>query len=172
MATIIREVVIDVDATSVWDALRDFGALEEKLAPRFVTGCRLETADTRVVTFFNGAEARERLVGVNEDVRRLAYSVIESGFDATHHNAAAQVSEDGAGRSRFTWTVDVLPDELATPIGEMMDAGLNAIKAHLDQLARTLRVIESELVPMLRSVLDDPPAIQQALTDVRWTRMA
>jgi hypothetical protein len=134
MSTIIREVVIEADSTSVWDALRDFGALHEKLAPGFVTGCRLETSDTRVVTFFNGAEARERLVGVDEDARRLAYTVIESAFDATHHNAAAQVIDDGAGRSRFAWTVDVLPDELATPIGQMMDAGLAAIKEHLDQL--------------------------------------
>ena len=133
MSTIIREVVIEADATSVWDALRDFGALQEKLAPGFVTGCRLETSDTRVVTFFNGAEARERLVGVDEDARRLAYTVIESAFDATHHNAAAQIIDDGTGRSRFAWTVDVLPDELATPIGEMMEAGLAAIKEHLDQ---------------------------------------
>jgi hypothetical protein len=132
MATIIREVVVEADATSVWAALRDFGALQEKLAPGFVTGCRLETSDTRVVTFFNGAEARERLVGVDEDARRLAYTVIKSGFDATHHNGGAQVIDDGAGRSRFAWTVDVLPDELATPIMEMMEAGLDAIKANLD----------------------------------------
>ena len=132
MSTIIREVIIEADATSVWDALRDFGALQEKLAPGFVTGCRLETSDTRIVTFFNGAEARERLVGVDEEARRLAYSVIESGFDATHHNAAAQIIDDGAGRSRFAWTVDVLPDELATRIGEMMETGLDAMKEHLD----------------------------------------
>ena len=133
MSTIIREVVIDADATSVWDALRDFGALEEKLAPGFVIRCELESSDTRLVTFFNGAEAREHLVGVDEDARRLAYSVIESRFDATHHNAAAQIIDDGIGRSRFAWTVDVLPDELATPIGTMMDAGLVAIKEHLDR---------------------------------------
>jgi hypothetical protein len=133
MSTIIREVVIGADATRVWEALRDFGALEEKLAPGFVTDCRLESSDTRVVTFFNGAEARERLVGIDENARRLAYSVIESRFDATHHNAAAQIIDDNIGRSRFIWTVDVLPDELATPIGQMMDAGLDAIKGHLDQ---------------------------------------
>ena len=139
MSTIIREVVVDADSTSVWDALRDFGALQEKLAPGFVTGCLLETSDTRVVTFFNGAEARERLVGIDEDARRLAYSVIESAFHATHHNAGAQVIDDGAGRSRFAWTVDVLPDELATPIGEMMEAGLAAIKEHLDEPRRRER---------------------------------
>jgi hypothetical protein len=139
MSSIIREVVIDADAKRAWDALRDFGALQEKLAPGFVTGCRLETSDTRVVTFFNGAEARERLIGVDENARRLAYSVIESRFDATHHNAAAQIIDEGTGRSRFAWTVDVLPDELAAPIGQMMDAGLDAIKVHLEQLGKTRR---------------------------------
>jgi hypothetical protein len=99
MSTIIREVVIEADSASVWGALRDFGALHEKLAPGFVTGCRLEASDTRVVTFFTGAEARERLVGVDGDARRLAYSLIESAFDATHHNAAAQVIDQRAPRS-------------------------------------------------------------------------
>src|SRR4051812_1765658 len=56
-----------------------------------------------------------------------------AGSTPTNHNATAQIMDDGTGRSRFAWTVDVLPDELATPIGEMMEAGLDAIKDHLDQ---------------------------------------
>ena len=133
MATIIREVTIEADAASCWDALRDFAALHERLAPGFITDSRLENPDTRVVTFFTGAVARERLVGVDENARRLAYTVIESGLGATHHNAAAQVVEDGKDRTRFVWTTDVLPDELAPPIGELMEAGLKAIKANLER---------------------------------------
>ena len=134
MSTIIREVVVDVDSTSVWDALRRLWRTAGEARSRIRD--RLPTRDVRharVVTFVNGAEARERLVGIDEDVCRLAYSVIESAFHATHHNAGAQVIDDGAGRSRFAWTVDVLPDELATPIGEMMEEGLAAIKEHLDE---------------------------------------
>jgi hypothetical protein len=133
MATIIREVTIDADPDSCWDALRDFAALDERLAPGFITDCRLEGPDVRVVTFFTGAVARERLVGVDAHARRLAYSVIESRFGAAHHNAAAQIIDDGDGGSRFVWIVDVLPDTLAAPIAELMEAGLKAIKTHLER---------------------------------------
>jgi hypothetical protein len=129
MATIIREVVIDADARSVWDALRDFGALHERLARGFVTYSRLDGVDTREITFFNGAVARERLIGVDDGARRLAYSVIESRFNATHHHASAQVLDVGDGRSRFVWTMDVLPDALAAPIAALMNTGIEAIKA-------------------------------------------
>jgi hypothetical protein len=132
MATIIREVTIDSDPASCWDALRDFAALHERLAPGFITDSRLESRDTRVVTFFTGAVARERLVGIDDSARRLAYTVIESGFNPAHHNGAAQIIEDGDSRSRFVWTTDVLPDELAAPIAELMEAGLAAIKANLE----------------------------------------
>ena len=133
MSTIIREVTIDADPDSCWDALRDFAALDKRLAPGFITECRLEGPDTRIVTFFNGAVARERLVGVDEPARRLAYSVIESRFDMAHHNAAAQIIDGDEPGTRFVWTTDVLPDELGAPIAELMEAGLSAIKANLER---------------------------------------
>ncbi len=89
------------------------------------------TSDTRSITFVNGAAAQEQLVGVDDDARRLAYSIIESGLNVTHHNASAQVADDGAGRTLFIWTVDVLPDEVAEPINLMMTAGLESIKRTL-----------------------------------------
>jgi Polyketide cyclase / dehydrase and lipid transport len=133
MATIIRDAIIDQDADTCWDALRDFAALHQRLAPGFIADNQMESSDVRVVTFFNGAVARERLVGVDDTARRLAYTVIESRFNAAHHNAAAQVVDLGDGRSRFVWIVDVLPDELAAPIGQLMDAGLAAIGTTLSR---------------------------------------
>jgi carbon monoxide dehydrogenase subunit G len=137
MSTIIREVTIDADPDSCWDALRDFAALDKRLAPGFIAESRLEGPDTRVVTFFNGAVVRERLVGVDDRARRLAYSVIESRFSTVHHNAAVQIIHDGDGCSRFVWTTDVLPDELAAPIGQLMEAGLASIKETLEPDAVT-----------------------------------
>jgi hypothetical protein len=84
------------------------------------------------VTFFNGAVAREVLVGIDDEQRRLVYSVVESGLGCTHHNAAARIVAGGDGTTRFEWTVDVLPDELAAPIGALMDGGLSAIKHTLE----------------------------------------
>lgn len=53
MASIRRETVVDVPIEDVWDAVRDYGALHERLAPGFATDTRLEGED-RIVTFFNG----------------------------------------------------------------------------------------------------------------------
>lgn len=133
MATIIRDVTIDTEPAAAWEALRDFAALHERLARGFITDCKMETADTRRITFFNGAVAREQLIGIDDDARRLAYSIVESSLNMSHHNAAAQIAGDGNGGARFTWTVDVLPDEVAAPISDMMAAGLAAIKATLDR---------------------------------------
>jgi Polyketide cyclase / dehydrase and lipid transport len=127
VATVYKEIEIEAPAEQVWDALADFGALHTRLVPGFVTGTALE-GDTRTVTFFSGAVAKERLVGCDADARRLAYTITQSPFGAEHHHASAQVLPADDGRSRFVWITDVLPDELAPPTAGLMDRGLAAMK--------------------------------------------
>ena len=129
MASIRRAVVIDAAPDRVWDALRDVGAIHERLAPGFVTDVKLEPG-ARVVTFGNGLVARERIVDLDEDARRLVWSA--SGGRLTHHNASAQVFDEGAGRSRFVWIADLLPDEVAPAIAAMIEQGLGAIQKTLE----------------------------------------
>jgi uncharacterized protein YndB with AHSA1/START domain len=42
VASIHREIRLDADPETVWDALRDVGALHQRLAPGFVIDVRLE----------------------------------------------------------------------------------------------------------------------------------
>ena len=135
MASIIKEVVIDADPDDVWVALEDFGALHERLAPGFVVSCDLDGSDVRIVTFFNGAVAREVLIGVDGAARRLSYSVTESPLGFTHNNASVQVFSEGVHQSRFVWITDLLPDEFATPTAELMERGISVIKARLESQA-------------------------------------
>ncbi len=130
MATIIQETVVDARAEEVWAALRDFGALHERLAPGFVVDTQVD-GDVRTVTFANGGVARELLVGVDEGARRLAYSVIESGLSFTHHNASATVVPEGEDRCRFVWVADVLPDEVAPVVAGMMAQGIEVMRRTL-----------------------------------------
>lgn len=132
MATLIRTIDIEADASRVWSALADFGAVHDRLAHGFVVDTRLDGADIRTVTFFNGAVVRERLVGVDPEARRLAYTVIESPLPFEHYGASAQVLENGDGQSRFVWAIDLLPDEIAPTVAQMMDAGIAAIKGTLE----------------------------------------
>src|SRR5688500_3346248 len=93
-ATIRTETRIDAPAAQVWAAVRDVGAVDRRLARGFVTAAAL-AADVRTVTFANGQTVKERIVSVDDDLRRLAYGAVESR--ATFHAASLQVVEDGAG---------------------------------------------------------------------------
>jgi carbon monoxide dehydrogenase subunit G len=130
MASIHREVRIQADPETVWEALRDIGALHQRLAPGFVTDVRLEEG-ARVVTFGNGLVARELIVDIDDEARRLVWSVV--GGLMTHHNASAQVFPDGDGGSRFVWIADLLPHELAPGIAAMMEQGLAVIRGTLER---------------------------------------
>ena len=130
MASIGEEIAIDADPDDAWAALRDWGALHRRLVPGFVTDTRIDGGD-RIVTFFNGAVARERLVDLDEDGRRLVWSIVEGPY--THHNASAQVFAAGAGGTLFVWIADLLPDEADGRTSEMMERGINTIKHTLER---------------------------------------
>jgi carbon monoxide dehydrogenase subunit G len=131
MASVHREIVIERPASEVWAALADVGALHTRLAPGFVTDCRLEPG-ARVVTFANGVVARELIVDVDDDRRRVAWAVV--GGRLSHHNASAQVFDDGGSATRFVWIADFLPDEHAPAIDSMIEQGMKAMKAHLERV--------------------------------------
>src|SRR5205809_3898060 len=129
MATLRREVPVASGAAPVWQRLRDFGQVHTKVAPGFLTGLKMDKGD-RIVTFFNGMVARERLVTLDDETCRLVYAVVEGR--ASHYNAAVQDFPEGDGRSRLVWTIDLLPDELAPAIGGMMDHAAGFKKKTLD----------------------------------------
>jgi len=132
MASIRREVVIEAALEMVWDAIRDVGALHTRLVSGFVVDCRLE-GDARIVTFANGMVARELIVTIDNESRRLVWSAVGGSF--THHNASVQVFAQGDRQSRVVWIADLLPNELAGPIGAMIDQGILAMKQTLERRA-------------------------------------
>lgn len=129
MATIRKERTIEARPEAVWEALADWGAIHERLVPGFVTDTRLDGED-RIVTFFNGAVAREVLVDRSEEDRRLVWSVVDGPY--THHNGAAQVHAEEDGTTRFVWIADLLPDEAAEPTAAMMEQGVETVKRTLE----------------------------------------
>ncbi len=130
MASIRTELVIDARPDDVWAALRDVGALHTRLVPGFVVDTRLEDG-ARIVTFGNGTVARELIVDLDDESRRLVWSVVGGRF--SHHNASAQVFAADGGRTRFVWIADLLPDELAPDIRGLMEHGTAVIKRTLER---------------------------------------
>jgi len=133
MASIRKEFHLSSPPESIWPKFRDIGAVHKTLAPGFVTDCRMDGPD-RIVTFANGLTAREVIVTLDDEARRLAYSARSDRLQ--HHHASFEILDDGPNRCRVIWTADVLPHDVAKSIGAMMDAGVAAMKSTLDPTNR------------------------------------
>jgi len=129
MASIRKQVHIDATVAKVWEALRDVGALHTRLVPGFVTDTRMD-GNARVVTFANGQVAREEIVSVDDNLRRVAWAILDPPFQ--HYSGVAWV-EPEVGGARFVWTADLLPNEMAERVDALMSAGIQVIKKTLER---------------------------------------
>jgi len=131
MATIHREFPVDAPPETTWAAVRDVGNAH-RLFAGVLTDCRLEEG-ARTVTFANGMVARELIVTLDDETRRLVWSARGERF--VHHNASLQVlpsgDDESAGKSRVVWIADLLPDEMAPAVAALMDAGASAMRRTL-----------------------------------------
>jgi carbon monoxide dehydrogenase subunit G len=130
MASIRNEITLGAPPGRVWDALRDFGAVHRRVAPGFLTDSKMDGDDVRVVSFANGAVARETLVASDDENRRLVYAIMDQRFK--HYSASVQVFAEGQG-SRVVWAIDLLPDDLAGYVSQMAQQGAAAMKVALEK---------------------------------------
>ena len=128
MASITREIVVKVSPGRAWSAVKDVGAVHERLVPGLVTQVKLE-AGSRHVVFANGLAIDELIVTIDDSSRRLVYAAQNR---ARHHQASMQVVADGEQQCRFVWITDVLPDEAVDRFASMMDQALPIIKDTLE----------------------------------------
>src|ERR1041384_4372448 len=94
MASLRKAIRVAGDPDSVWDVIRDVGALHTRLVPGFVVDTKVEPG-ARIVTFGNGMVVRELIVDLDDEARRLVWSA--QGGRLSHHNASVQVFPDGEG---------------------------------------------------------------------------
>lgn len=130
MASIQKEIEIERSQQFVWDAVRDVGAIHKRLVPGFVTDCKL-AGDWRIVTFANGMTVRELIVSVDDKTFRHSWAA-QADF-LTHYNASLQVFSAGDNRSKVVWIADLMPNEAASTVGEMIQYGLETMKQTLEK---------------------------------------
>jgi hypothetical protein len=128
MASIYREMLVNVEPERAWAALRDTGAAA-RLFAGVLRACVLD-GDVRTVTFESGLTLREQIVALDEDRRRIAYTVLDGRF--VHHNASMQVVAQPPGMSRFVWITDLLPGSAAAAVEPLVEAGCAAFKRNLE----------------------------------------
>jgi hypothetical protein len=121
------EVKIAKSPDEVWDLIGDFGGLANWMPG--VDACELD-GDIRVLQTM-GIEIHEQLMEHDDDLRRIAYSVVKSPMPMEHHLATISVTEDGDG-SLLTWAWEVRPDDLAPVFGPVYEGSAQAVKAQLE----------------------------------------
>jgi uncharacterized protein YndB with AHSA1/START domain len=132
MAAVHVEMRIRASAQQVWRALAAPGEAHRAFAG-VLKDCRLEGEDLRIATFANGMVVKERIVSIEPERMRIAYSVIESQF--VHHSASMQVVARGDTECDFVWTADVLPHAAAALITPPMEQGAKALRTVMEQKA-------------------------------------
>lgn len=120
MASVIREIIIEEAADTVWSAVGDFANGPLRMASGVFVDCRLDEPDVRTLTFADGTVASERLIARDEQARRIVWAWV--GDDRVDHdNTSMQVFADGDRRSRLVWIHDTLPAELTGWLATAMD---------------------------------------------------
>ena len=133
MASIAKEILTTASPSTVWDAVRDVGALHTRLVPGFVVATELVPGG-RKVTFANGVVVEEPIIDLNDDTRRLAWTAKGMSLGLTHYNGSVEVLPGDAGGSRVVWRADLLPNEAASVVNDMMEQGARAMANALDRL--------------------------------------
>lgn len=134
MASIRQEEIVRVSAEKAWAALSDVGMPHLLFAGVLVDGHIRD--DVRTVTFANGMIVRERIIDIDEKTKRVAYAVVGDLFE--HHSASMQIVPDGAGRCRFVWISDFLPDERMEMVAPLVEQGSRALVCNLEADAASL----------------------------------
>jgi hypothetical protein len=141
MASIYQEFLLDVSPRQAWDVVRDVGAVHARLFPGYLVDTRLEDGGpeeggpvaVRVVTFASGLVARERILAVDEEHRRVAWSA--AGGSLAYHHASMHVLPEsaagGAERTRLVWITDVLPDAMAPAVRALVEGGAAVLRRTL-----------------------------------------
>lgn len=126
MATIYKKLELALDAETLWKRVADVGGISELL-----DGISHSAVDgnTRSCTLANGAQLTEQIISVDQTRRRVAYTITAGPLPFTFHAASMAVEAGGEGRSALTWITDVAPDELAGPLGQMIDDECRKLEA-------------------------------------------
>ncbi len=131
MASIYKEILVNIAPEQVWAAVRDVGAVHQRLTPGLVVETHLE-GDVRTLTFPSGVVVRELILAVDDERQRLAYAVVEGRMPLVYHHAAFQVFAEGPNCTRLVWITDVLPHTLSEQVRMTVERGAIVMKQALE----------------------------------------
>lgn len=117
MASINLKTTLAVSADDLWAEVKDVGGISGML--EVITESSLDGYH-RSCTMGDGGVLAETIISVDDDNKRVAYTITDSPFPIEAHAASMQVTDVGDGKSTFQWITDVKPDEMADGLGPML----------------------------------------------------
>lgn len=126
------EAELGASVEEVWKIVGDFGGFIEAM------GLPVELAgegigQTRKI-FLGSEPTVERLESLDEDVKRVQYSVVEGGLPVRDYLATMQLAAVGDGRTRLEWSSTFLPtdgmsgDDVAGIITAIFNGGIAGLQ--------------------------------------------
>lgn len=126
MASIHLETTLAVSPAKLWASVRDVEHLSNLL--NIVAESSLD-GDKRSCTMADGSILAETILAVDDENRRVAYTITASPFPIEVHASSMQVFDAGNGKSTFRWITDIKPDALADGLGPMLKGAVTGLES-------------------------------------------
>jgi uncharacterized protein YndB with AHSA1/START domain len=120
---------IGVPADRAWAVLREPTGVADWFPS--IAECTVD-GDIRTCWLSRGGSVRERVVTVDDELRRFQYSILE-GLPVTTHLATVDVLEVAPGECLVVYSTEATPDSTAGGLGRAVESGVDALKSYLER---------------------------------------
>jgi hypothetical protein len=123
MATIYKKMKVNASVDHVWNKVSDVGGISNLM--NVLSESHVE-GDKRVCTTQDGGKIEEQIISVDNNLKRVSYTITNSPFGLDFHTSSWHVTPEGNG-SLVKWFTDVKPDSAAGMLNEVLDGELENI---------------------------------------------
>lgn len=116
-----RMFTVDVKPDEAWERIADVGGINHLLD--FLGEVTID-GDRRICSLGDMGVLDERILAIDHEHRRVAYTIVDAPMPFTHHSAAMSVDTDDDGRTRIWWITDFSPAELHPQVEGLIDQGV------------------------------------------------
>lgn len=127
MSTIRKTIDVKATTDQVWSKISDVGNIGNLIG--FLQDSQIE-GDDRICTTSDGGIIKEKIISVDENLKRVVYSITESPLNMEFHVAIMELEEIEGG-VRLNWTVDVIPAEATEHMEPMIEAAISDMEISL-----------------------------------------
>lgn len=134
MTSVAEHIEIPASADTVWQLVRDFGAIDEYVPP--IAHAELSgegIGAQRTLSLADGGRVVEQLDARDDEARSLRYSMVDSPLPVENYEGTMSVDALDDSACRVTWAsefdvVDAPEAEVASTFAELYTAGLDGLK--------------------------------------------